>query len=74
MLPLPRPQYVPVPEALISVLAWKAFDVDLGGEPTGLVYRIDSEKQEKQPKTFTLRATEPVTDRKSTRLNSSHWE
>ncbi|MCC3302158.1 hypothetical protein [Arthrobacter sp. zg-Y895] len=50
-----------VPEALISALAWKAFDVDLGGEPTGLVYRMDPEKQEKQPKTFTLRATEPVT-------------
>lgn len=60
ILPLPRPQYVAVPEALISALAWRAFDVDLGGEPTGLVYRMDPEKLEKQPKTFALRATEPV--------------
>ena len=61
ILPLPRPQYVAVPEALISALAWKAFDVDLGSDPIGLIYRIDPEKQEKQPKTFALRATEPVT-------------
>ena len=60
ILPLPRPQYVAVPEALISALAWKAFDVELEREPTGLVYRMDPEKLEKQPKTFTLRATEPV--------------
>lgn len=63
ILPLPRPQYVAVPEALISALAWRAFDVDLsklGSEPIGLVYRTDLGKQEKQPKTFTLRATEPV--------------
>ncbi|MCC3279913.1 hypothetical protein LJ754_12210 [Arthrobacter sp. zg-Y40] len=57
ILPLPRPQYVAVPEALISALAWRAYDVELDGEPIGLVYRADLGN--KQPKTFTLRATEP---------------
>ena len=59
ILPLPRPQYVAVPEALISALAWRAFEVKLDEEPVGLVYRTDLGI--KQPKTFTLRATEPVT-------------
>jgi hypothetical protein len=46
ILPLPRPQYVPVPEALISSLAWRLFRVELsegaGGRPIGLMYRPSS--------------------------------
>lgn len=41
ILPLNRPEYVPVPEALISALAWKMFDIPLdrrGAVPVGLVY------------------------------------
>lgn len=59
ILPLPRPQYVAVPEALISALAWRAFDVDIGPQPLGLVFRMDLGI--KKPKTFALRPTAPAT-------------
>lgn len=60
ILGLQRPQYVALPEAFVSDLAWRAFPSDvpsLGGKPVGLRYR--SEDQSK--KSIAFRATAPKT-------------
>lgn len=63
LLPLLRPQYVAVPEALITALAWRVFDVkvepDHSGKQVGLLFRTNP----KQTKTLAIRATEPEGER-----------
>jgi hypothetical protein len=65
LIPLPRPQYVPVPEALISALAWRLFEVPLdpdpSGRPIGLMFRASSRAG--RGRTLDLRATAPEGDR-----------
>ena len=62
-LPLPRPQYVSVPEALITAMAWRVFDVQVQPAPDGkavaLVYRGNKD----DTKTLHYRSTEPEGDR-----------
>jgi hypothetical protein len=64
-LPLPRPQYVPVPEALISALAWRLFEVPITPDPkdraVGLMFRASSRPS--RSRTLDIRQTEPVRDR-----------
>ncbi|HKU31181.1 MAG TPA: hypothetical protein VJQ60_11895, partial [Arthrobacter sp.] len=62
VLPLNRPQYVTVPEALISALAWRLFHVDLSEDPArplALLYQ----SSEKPSKTLEKRSTMPVRDK-----------
>lgn len=50
IIPLSRPQYVSTPEAFISALAWKEFDVDLTGKtskPQALRYSQSSPSSSK---------------------------
>jgi hypothetical protein len=58
-LPLPRPQYVSVPEALITALAWRVFDVELSeeenGKKIGMLFRADN----RETKTLSIRSSEP---------------
>jgi hypothetical protein len=62
VLPLPRPQYVPVPEAFITSLAWRLFRVTLkdsaSGLPVGLMFRPSSRAS--RSRTLDNRQTLPV--------------
>lgn len=62
MLPLPRPQYVPSPESLITALAWNVFDVELrqnaNGKQTALIFR----GKPSETKTLEYRVSAPNDD------------
>ncbi|MDE8588346.1 hypothetical protein [Arthrobacter sp. NQ4] len=58
LLPFNRPEYFSVPEALLSALAWDAYDIasDVQGpKPVGLMYKADP----KETQYLSLRPTKP---------------
>lgn len=60
ILPLARPQYVPTPEAFITALAWKEFNVTLTGEsdkPQAIRYSQSSAGKSSK---MEVRATKPT--------------
>ncbi|MHB1171112.1 MAG: hypothetical protein ACYCZY_01180 [Lacisediminihabitans sp.] len=65
ILPLPRPQYVPVPEAFITALAWRKFNVELkdeaAGRPVGLMFRPSARGS--RTKVLDIQSTAPEGDR-----------
>lgn len=63
LLPLLRPQYVAVPEALITALAWRVFDVKVEPDPSGRQVGLLFRTNPKQTKTLAIRATEPEGER-----------
>lgn len=62
LLPIARPEYVAIPEAFISALAWRAFRVNMdNANETGFIFRSIKGKKVKQPRNYRRISTEPQT-------------
>ena len=62
LLPLARPEYVAIPEAFISAIAWRTFSVEMDNEnETGFIFKNIKGKTVKQPKNYTRVSTAPQT-------------
>lgn len=60
ILPLPRPQYVAVPEGFLTSLAWRAYSVELDTDPQGKKVGLRFRGLSDDKKRVVYRITEPA--------------